>query len=158
MTTYTLFHGAKTEFSEFIPSPYGAQGPGVYLADKHESASHYGSIVLETETELNNPFYFYPSDDSFDAEVNPELLEQVLSPEELKLVLARMDKVGAAGYGFEVQDKLKAAGHDGIVMVCPWGEPTLPLPSVTGEAVVIAFDSAQVRITQVHKRRNARPR
>lgn len=144
MAIYRLFHGAKCKFDEFIASETGAQGPGVYLADTAESAQMYGDILMELELELHNPFYFYPTEDSFDAEANPELLEQVLDKTELAQVLNRMDEVGMSGYGYEVQKKLRERGHDAIIMVCPWGTPVLD--GVSGQAVVIAFDPSAIKI------------
>lgn len=146
---YTVFHGTKNRFDEFTPSVSGAEGPGIYFVDRKSFAAGYGDLILECEVEMRNPFFFYPSDESFESEVNPDLLEKVLDPEERAIVLARMEREGVDGYGTEVQSKLKRAGHDGIIMVCPWGEPALP--GLQSEAVVIAFDAQQVQIKKVHK-------
>lgn len=140
----TLYHGTSTVFDRFIPSPSGAQGPGIYLSDAY---SLYGDFCLETKVRMCNPFFFYPSDESLDAPVNGELIEQVLSPEMAALVNERLDREGFMGYGHEVQDALRAKGHDGIIMVYPFGEPVLP--GVKGAAVVIAFDADQVDIIGV---------
>lgn len=139
-----LYHGTRAVFDRFIPSATGAEGPGIYLSDTY---SIYGDFCLQTKTTITNPYFFYPSDESLEAPANGELIEQVLSPELAALVNERLDREGMMGYGFEVQDALKARGHDGIVMVYPFGEPVLP--GVTGSAVVIAFDADQVEILGV---------
>jgi hypothetical protein len=65
---------------------------------------------------LENPYRFFPSDDSFDAEVNPELLEQVLDEETLARVYARMEAEGAAGYGFEVMQALRSCWYSQLLL------------------------------------------
>lgn len=93
---------------------------------------------------MKNPFYFHPSDESLEAMVNPELIEQVL-PADLALeVLDRIDREGDAAYGYEVQNTLKNKGYDGIVMVYPFGEPVIA--GTSGSAIVIAFDPEQIQI------------
>lgn len=136
----TVYRGQHTPFSGFKPSLSGAQGPGIYFADRFESARPYGDYVIEATVEMANPYYFYPSDESFDASVNPELIKAVLPPTEARQVLTRLARDGYDACGNEVMDALRARGHDGIVMVCPWGEPTLP--GLIGDAVVIAWDAS----------------
>ena len=139
-----LYHGTSTVFDRFVPSATGAEGPGIYLSDVY---SIYGDFCLKTKVAMTNPFFFYPSDESLEAPANGELIEQVLSPEMAAIVNERLDREGLIGYGYEVQEALKARGHDGIIMVYPFGEPVLP--GVTGSAVVIAFESDQVEILGV---------
>jgi hypothetical protein len=139
-----LYHGTNAVFDRFIPSATGAEGPGIYLSDAY---SLYGDFCLKTKVVMTNPFFFYPSDESLEAPANGELIEQVLSSELAAFVNERLDREGLIGYGYEVQEALKARGHDGIIMVYPFGEPVLP--GVTGSAVVIAFESDQVEILGV---------
>lgn len=138
----TVYHGTRVAHLDVLrPSLTGAQGPGIYLADRPESAALYGSVVLAVDVQLNQPFFFYPSDDSLDAEINPELIQQVLGEAEAQKVFQRLEQDGALGYGTEVAETLKARGHDGIVMVYPFGTPVIP--GVAGEAVIIAFSPDQ---------------
>lgn len=146
-----LYHGTNKLFSEFKPSKSGAQGPGIYMSD---APAEYGQITLKLHVRMLNPFFFYPSDESLESEINGELIEQVLSPELSKIVFERIDMEGYESYGAEVQDTLKAMGYDGIVMVYPFGEPTIRGQS--GAAVVIAFDPSQVRILPAPERTAAR--
>jgi hypothetical protein len=141
-TPLIAHHGTRSVERFDIPnaSVYGAQGPGVYMADR---LSSYGSRSIPLYVRMVNPFYFEPSPDSLDAIVNGELIEQVLRPAAARTVLKRMEAHGPEGYGTEVRDALMAAGHDGIVMVYPDGDPTLL--GVAHEAVIIAFDPAQLR-------------
>jgi hypothetical protein len=145
---HVCYHGTAvtTPFERFNLSLTGAEGPGIYLADRFESAVQYGGgvAVIRAKVTLQNPFYFYPSDDSLDAMANPELLEQVLGDGTLKRVLDRMEREGLEGYGFEVMHALQDRGHDGIVMVYPFGDPVAP--GCSAAAVVIAFDADQVEI------------
>jgi hypothetical protein len=134
-----LYHGTNHRFSEFIPSISGAQGPGIYMTDV---VGGYGSISMQLHVLMRNPFFFHPSEESLEAEVNPELIELVLGSEAASRVFDRIERDGYEAYGFEVQDELKARGHDGIVMVYPFGEPKLA--GVEGSVVVIAFDPAQI--------------
>ena len=144
---HVAYHGTRSAeaFATFRPSLTGAQGPGIYLADSFSAASEYGgAAVVQAVVTLSNPYYFFPSDDSLDAEVNGELLEQVLDPATLARVSDRMLVEGINGYGFEVRDALAQRGHDGIIMVYPFGEPALA--GVSGAAVIVAFDPGQVEI------------
>jgi uncharacterized protein (DUF1330 family) len=138
-----LYHAtrAKTPFTEFEPSVSGAQGPGIYMAD---AAGDYSGRVMRLNVRMLNPFYFYPSDESIESEINGELIEQVLPADVALMVMERIDREGYDSYGTEVQQALKAQGHDGIVMIYPFGEPKLQ--DQPGAAVVIAFDSKQVLI------------
>ncbi|WP_321935351.1 hypothetical protein [Paraburkholderia sp. J8-2] len=154
---HVCYHGtrAETPFECFNVSSTGAQGPGIYLADRVESAAQYGGgrMVIEARVALRNPFWFYPSDESLDAEANIELLEQVLDATTLALVLQRMEREGMAGYGFEVMQSLRERGHDGVVVVYPFGKAELP--GASGEAVVIAFEPGQVEILRRAPARDA---
>ncbi|MCA8198475.1 ADP-ribosyltransferase-containing protein [Burkholderia vietnamiensis] len=144
---HICYHGTRSRvpFDRFEISSTGAQGPGIYLADRFDAAAEYGGgAVIRAKVALRNPFYFYPSDDSLDAEANPELLAQVLDAPALRRVLDRMDRDGLEGYGFEVMESLRSRGHDGIVMVYPFGEAVIP--GLSGAAVIIAFDPDQVDI------------
>ena len=136
-----LYHGTRslTEFDRFTPSRSGAQGPGIYMTD---APGGYGVRTLELYVRCVNPFWFQPSLDSLDAEVNGELLEQVLPGQLARQVIARIEREGVDGYGMELQRELRRRGHDGIVMVYPFGEPMLK--GASGSAVVIAFDPDQV--------------
>ena len=79
----------------------------------------------------------------------------MLDKNELDIVLKRMDEQGMSGYGYEVQQKLRKAGHDAIIMVCPFGEPRLP--GTTGAAVVIAFEPSAIKILNSSARKMPRP-
>lgn len=141
-----LYHGTCSVFNKFIPSKTGAQGAGIYMTDE---PSMYGDITMKLHVNMVNPFYFYPSDDSLDAPVNGELLEQVLSPEECQDLCDLMDTEGSDKFTTQVQHALKARGHDGIIMVYPFGEPRIP--GLSGSAVVIAFDPDQIEIIKEPK-------
>ena len=138
-----LYHGTCNVFTQFIPSKTGAQGAGIYMTDE---PSIYGDITMKLHVHMVNPFYFYPSDDSLDAPVNGELLEQVLSPEACQDLCDLMDTEGREKFTTQIQDVLKSRGHDGIIMVYPFGEPRIP--GLSGSAVVIAFDPEQIEIIQ----------
>ena len=135
-------HGTRSEswFDVPVPSRYGAQGPGVYMADR---LSSYGERSIPLYVRMLNPFVFHPSDESIDADVNGELIEQALPRALARRVLRRMNEHGVEAYGTEVQDALRARGHDGIVMVYPEGEPMIL--GIEHEAVIIAFESSQLR-------------
>lgn len=144
---HVCYHGtnAVEDFDQFRLSKSGAQGPGIYLADSLEAGAQYGGeMVIAAKVTLQSPFYFYPSDESLDALANPELLEQALDSATLQHVLDRLEREGMDGYGFEVMESLRRRGHDGIVMVYPFGDPVLP--DVSGAAVIIAFEPGQVEI------------
>lgn len=136
-----LYHGTRAshDFVRFIPSRTGAQGPGIYMTD---APGQYGVRTLELYVRCANPFWFHPTDESLDAEVNGELIHQVLPPQVARKVEARLERMGADGYGLEVQQELRRRGHDGIVMVNPWGRPALK--GASGSVVVVAFDPDQV--------------
>lgn len=136
-----LYHGtrAQNDFARLIPSRTGAQGPGIYMTD---APGQYGVRTLELYVRCANPFWFHPTDESLDAEVNGELIQKVLPPLVARQVEARMERMGADGYGLEVQQELRGRGHDGIVMVYPFGTPALK--GASGSVVVIAFDPDQV--------------
>lgn len=138
-----LYHGTCSVFTKFIPSKTGAQGAGIYMTDE---PSMYGDITMKLHVNMVNPFYFHPSDDSLDAPVNGELLEQVLSPDACQDLCDLMDTEGREKFTTQVQDVLRARGHDGIIMVYPFGEPRIP--GLSGSAVVIAFDPEQIEIIQ----------
>jgi hypothetical protein len=144
---HTAYHATDEHaaFETFRMSSSGDQGPGIYLADRREAAVQYGETLIQARVTLRNPYYFYPSEESLDAEVNGELLEQVLDPATHCRVLVRLSLGGREAYGFEVMDALRAQGYDGMVVVYPFGEPLLR--NVTGEAVIVAFEPAQVVIT-----------
>jgi hypothetical protein len=138
-----LYHGTRSieQFTEFRPSVSGAQGPGIYMADE---PGHYGARTMRLHVRMTNPFYFYPSDESLEADINCELIEQVLPADIASMVIERLDREGYDHYGTEVQDALKTQGYDGIVMIYPFGEPKLQ--DQPGSAVVIAFDPNQILI------------
>jgi hypothetical protein len=136
-----LYHGTTKTFTQFNPSTTGAQGPGIYMTD---GPNNYGSFCMRLHVHMANPYFFYPSEESLDADVNGELIEQVLPQELAAAVIERIASCGADAYGFEVQQALCDRGHDGIIMVYPFGEPVIP--GATGAAVVIAFNSDQVEI------------
>lgn len=137
----TLYHGTTCVFDRFIPSLTGAQGPGIYMTD---APSTYGSICMHLRVSMVNPYIFRPSDESLEAEINYELIEQVLPADIARAVLRRIDAQGSGAYGHEVQNALKALGHDGILMIYPFGEAVLE--GADGSAVVIAFDPDQVEV------------
>lgn len=134
------YHGTHAAFTTFRPSTFGAQGPGIYMTDE---PAGYGSRTMQLFVRMENPYWFYPSDESLEAEVNGELIEQVLGPQEAARLFERMTEHGIEAYGTEVQDALRARGHDGIVMVYPFGEPVIR--GASGSAVLIAFDADQVK-------------
>lgn len=138
-----LYHStrAETHFTEFEPSVSGAQGPGIYMAD---APGDYSGRVMRLNVRMLNPFFFYPSDESLESEINGELIEQVLPADVALMVMERIDREGYDSYGTEVQQALKAQGHDGIVMIYPFGEQKLP--DQPGAAIVVAFDSSQILI------------
>jgi hypothetical protein len=137
----TLYHGTSCVFDRFIPSLTGAQGPGIYMTD---TPSTYGSICMHLRVNMMNPYIFRPSDESLEAEINYELIEQVLPSAIAQSVLRRIEEQGPGVYGYEVQNALKAQGHDGILMIYPFGEAVLE--GTDGAAVVIAFDPDQVEV------------
>lgn len=145
---HVCYHGTRSTeiFDRFRLSTTGAQGPGIYLADRFEAGAQYGAgeMVIQAKVALQSPFYFYPSDESLDALANPELLERVLDFSTHQRVLDRMEREGMDGYGFEVMESLRARGHDGIVMVYPYGDSVIS--QIERAGVVIAFDPEQVQI------------
>lgn len=138
-----LFHGTRypeLAIGGLLPSQTGAQGPGIYLSDLAEGeCSEYGEFTIPVYANITNPWIFHPSDESLEATVNGELLEQILGVDRAQLVIDRMDKHGVQAYGTEVMDALQINGYDGIVMVYPWAAGILK-----GSNVVIAFHSHQV--------------
>jgi hypothetical protein len=148
----TLYHGTRHAFERFVPSTTGAEGPGIYMKD---APAEYGTITMELQVRMRNPYFFYSSDESLEADVNGELIEQVLLPELAAEVIDRMDRLGVEAYGTEVQDALKTKGHDGIVMVYPFGESVLK--GANGACVVIAFDPEQVAILKATPKLAAKP-
>lgn len=142
----TLYHGTSCVFDRFIPSLTGAQGPGIYMTDAH---STYGSICMHLRVNMVNPYIFRPSDESLEAEINYELIEQVLPLEIAQAVLQRIEEQGPEAYGHEVQNALKALGHDGILMIYPFGDAVLE--GTDGAAVVIAFDPDQVEVIGISR-------
>lgn len=148
-----LYHGSVMHLPSLRPSSYGAQGPGIYMTDR---PNEYGTVQHELQVTLANPFWFHPSEEAFDAEACGELIESVLPPDQARAVLDRIDLQGVEAFGPEVQDALRRRGHDGIVIVCPWGEPVLQ--GASGECVVIAFDSHQVKVLRSWDREPQRPR
>ncbi|MGF6440290.1 hypothetical protein [Paraburkholderia youngii] len=141
------FHGTRVRFDAFRPSSSGALGPGIYLADRQSAAWEYGPLVVEAEVTLANPYVFRPSDDSINAETNPELIEQVLPPRVAMRVADRLHEHGALGYGTEVRDALQAHGFDGVLMLFPEGAPALP--GLDTLCVILAFYPAQATVTRV---------
>lgn len=137
----TLYHTTSATFEKFRPSEFGAQGAGIYMTD---TPSDYSGKTLKLNVEMRNPFYFYPSDESLESEVNGELIDQVLEHDERVRLLEFLETHGVQGFGTQVQDALKAKGHDGIIMVYPFGDPVIP--GLSGSAIVIAFDPEQVTI------------
>ncbi|MFP3637735.1 hypothetical protein [Paraburkholderia sp. SIMBA_054] len=146
----TAYHGTNVRFDRFIPSKSGAQGPGIYLADRPSSAAEYGSLIVQVSVDLANPYYFYPSDESLNAEINPELIERTLTPRQAMLVADRLADEGYDGYGFEVQNALRSYGYDSIVMVYPCGT-TPVIPGLSGECVIVVFDNTQVAMKDVQR-------
>ena len=140
-----LFHGTSDTFETFRPSRTGAEGPGIYLASDPNMAADYGDQVMHLYASVCNPFLFYPSDESIDAEVNGELLEQVLSADICERVLTRLARDGAEGYGTEVMDELVSRGHDGILVVHPAHFGTSQLAGLPRDLVLIAFDPKQIK-------------
>ena len=141
------FHGTRARFKVFRPSETGALGPGIYLADTRDAAWQYGPLVAEVDVTLSNPYVFRPSDESINAETNPELIEQVLPPRVAMRVADRLHQQGAIGYGTEVRDALQAHGFDGVLMLFPAGEPAIP--GLDTQCVILPFDPNQVSITRV---------
>ena len=136
-----FYHGTRSIFTRFIPSKSGAQGAGIYMTDE---PSIYGDFIMKLHVNMVNPFYFYPTEDSLEAPINGELLEQVLGLAACQDLEALMMAEGSDKFTTQVQDALKDQGHDGIVMVYPFGEPKIP--GLSGSAVVIAFDPDQIEI------------
>lgn len=137
-----LFHGTRAEesFDRFRPSAGGAQGPGIYLSNLGEGeTSEYGHFTMPVLVRMKNPFFFYPSDDSLDAMVNGELLDQVLSADVVQIVVDRIEREGIDAYGDELRSALEARGHDGIVMVYEGNSP------LAGGNVVIAWEPDQIK-------------
>lgn len=174
-----FYHGTDVteEFDIPHPSAGGAQGPGIYLADR---LSQYGTRSIPLYVKMEKPFFFFPSDESLDAKVNGDLIRDVLTAaeafkvharldmkdwkegvvnvqalleaygfdedltqEQAKQLLMELDPKDAGTYGTEVYDALKKQGYDGIVMVYPSGKSNIY--GVAHEAVIIAFDPAQLR-------------
>jgi hypothetical protein len=148
----TLYHGTSQRYGRIRPSATGAQGPGIYMTD---APSDYGTLTLKLSVEMNNPYYFYPSDESLECDVNGELIEAVLPPMVADLVVGRLAQEGIEAYGYEVQNELRSRGHDGIIMVYPFGDAVIP--RTTGSCVVIAFDSDQVEILEWHRKLPLKP-
>ncbi|MEJ8837644.1 GNAT family N-acetyltransferase [Ramlibacter sp. AN1133] len=151
MEPMVAHHGTRSDFAVSRPSVTGAEGPGIYMSD---GASEYGAKSMRLFVRMENPFWFYPSDESIDAEINGELIEQVLGADEAARIIQRMAVQGRQAYGTEVRDALRARGHDGIVMVYPFGEPALE--GASGAAVLIAFDPEQVKSADANDGRFSR--
>jgi hypothetical protein len=145
----SVFHGQAEEFTGFHVESTGHEGPGIYFADRFRSACNYGTTVIEARIELANPYYFYPSEDSMEAIINPELVIEVLGDEGADVVFARLAKYGEQGYGYDVMDKLKSLGFDGLVAVHPFGTPVIP--GTTGDCVILAFDATPLRLVKIHQ-------
>ncbi|MBN3761314.1 hypothetical protein [Burkholderia sp. Ac-20365] len=143
----TAFHGTNARFDTFIPSASGAQGPGIYLADRPAAAAGYGDLVMKTRVRLQNPYHFYPTEESLNAEINPELIEQALPPVLAIAVAERLADEGYNGYGTEVQDALRSYGYDGVLVVYPFGDGVIE--GVDAECVLVAFDASQVEIEAI---------
>lgn len=140
-----LTHDTCVDFDVFPLSNGGAQGPGIYMLqlapERAHEDSHYGDRTLRLVVRMRNPFVFYPSEESPEALVNGELLDQALGAQRAAEVVARMDEQGLDACGFQVRNELHSRGHGGIVMVYP-GSPGYLL----GDNVVIACDARQVNL------------
>lgn len=138
-----FLHGTDTDFDVFKCSRSGAQGPGIYMTrGEIGQAADYGTRTLELAVRMLNPFVFRPSEDSIDALVNGELIEQALGDAETAArVITRIDQEGIDAYGTEVREALQSKGHDGILMVYPWSRGVLQ-----DDCVAIAWEPSQVKL------------
>ena len=137
-----LYHGAVEFFNSFKPSKRGSFGSGVYLSADPEVASRYavesaegekrstGAQVYKLHAGLSNPL---------------KIKQGPLAPKEALMAAGYTSEKADAVWnkalenhgnlGPEIQSKLKAMGHDGIVVVNPDGTPH----------EVVVFDPAQVK-------------
>jgi len=139
-----LSHGTATDFDFFTPSKGGAHGPGIYMEQLAIGAkSPYGDRAMDLVVRMAKPFYWHPSDESYDALVDGDLLNAVLGEDLAEHVVARMGSGDLDAYGTEVVDALRARGHDGIVIVPPWSSGPL-----AGDNVVIAWEPNQVKLAR----------
>ncbi|MFK4706240.1 hypothetical protein ABIC83_003079 [Roseateles asaccharophilus] len=136
-----LTHGTDVDFDVFKPSSTGAHGPGIYMSQwAPDGKSDYGDRTLHLVVRMRNPFRWTPSDESYDALIDGDLIEAVLGPQQSKVVLDRV-AYDVNGYGSEVRDELVSRGHDGLVIIPPWSKGFM-----AGDNVVIAWSPEQVKL------------
>ena len=137
-----LYHGAVDFFNSFKPSKRGTFGSGVYLSSDPAEASNYaiesaegikrttGAQVYKLHAGLNNPLKIKQGP----LAPKEALIAAGYTPEKADVAWEKaLEQHG--NLGPEIQSKLKAKGHDGIVVVNADGTPH----------EVVVFDPAQVK-------------
>lgn len=145
----TCFHGSDSEIEEFIASERGSIGAGIYFAECERSASAYGEQITAASVTLSNPWIIdldYESERAFEEDFDSPCVDAVLSLPNGREMLESA-KAADGKYGKELQDAIKALGHDGIIGTYP-----------DGSQEIVAFSPHQVSIQNTQAiRKSASP-
>lgn len=142
MAIVTVYKGVRPAHAAapLHPSSVGEWGSGTYWSTDPECAAEYGCLLIEAEVDLVNPYMAkaeyddYGLCEEFEYEAASLGFLSELFPGDYPRMIREAQSTETGLFGGEIQEKLMALGHDGIV--AEWAD---------GSKHVITYHPRQIR-------------
>ena len=134
------YHGSGGEYHTFKTSESGWYGSGICFTNSPDLAEEYAAEqdgtphVAACYLKMSNP-YRYTEDADNPGEANFNLIRAVFPAREANLMIESMQEESTGYIGPELTERLKARGHDSIVVTDP----------ATGSKEFVVFSPKQVK-------------
>lgn len=136
-----FFHGTRTEFDEFRPSPSGLFGAGIYLTSSFEDAREYcdhDAQIMRVVVRMERPFHAradYGPGEAIDIDTPAIGFIRELFGEDAEQMIDRLAGHCEGHLHNEVAQQLRRLGHDGALI--RWGD---------GLEHLLVLDPANIRV------------